>query len=66
LGINHLPDECGRRWRKIMLDGVIIARIRVRVRVSEGSQDGWSDKAKESARYLAWCLSDLFLKRQDT
>jgi len=53
-----------------MLDGVIIARIRirvrVRVRVSEGSQDGWSDKAKESARYLAWCLSDLFLKRQDT
>jgi len=62
LGINHLPDECGRRWRKIMLDGVIIARVRVR----EGSQDGWSDKGKESARYLAWCLSDLFLKPQDT
>jgi hypothetical protein len=47
-----------------MLDGVIIARVRVRVR--EGSQDGWSDKGKESARYLAWCLSDLFLKPQDT
>lgn len=31
-----------------MLDGVIIARVRVR----EGSQDGWSDKGKESARYL--------------
>lgn len=49
-----------------MLDGVIIARIRVRVRVSEGSQDGWSDKGKESARYLAWCLSDLYIKPLDT